>query len=174
MGKNSKSQWDFGELFDPATTRRVFTVTELTAKVRKVLEKELGQVWVTGEVTNLRLQSSGHIYFTIKDGNAQLQCVLFRGEPVANRQVLQDGQKVVLQGDLTVYEARGQYQLRVLADQDVHGLPPGLHVRAAELDLVIIYAGHYATETLGVAALAEHTAGAFGLEWTMIHAPTGL
>ena len=115
MGKNSKSQWDFGELFDPATTRRVFTVTELTAKVRKVLEKELGQVWVTGEVTNLRLQSSGHIYFTIKDGNAQLQCVLFRGEPVANRQVLQDGQKVVLQGDLTVYEARGQYQLRVLA-----------------------------------------------------------
>lgn len=115
MGKNSKSQWDFGELFDPATTRRVFTVTELTAKVRKLLEKELGQVWVTGEVTNLRLQSSGHIYFTIKDGNAQLQCVLFRGEPVANRQFLQDGQKVVLQGDLTVYEARGQYQLRVVA-----------------------------------------------------------
>ena len=115
MGKNLKSQWDFGELFDPVTTRRVFTVTELTAKVRKVLEKEVGQIWVTGEITNLRLQSSGHIYFTIKDGNAQLQCVLFRGEPVANRQFLQDGQKVVLQGDLTVYEARGQYQLRVVA-----------------------------------------------------------
>ena len=115
MGKNLKSQWDFGELFDPVTTRRVFTVTELTAKVRKVLEKEVGQIWVTGEITNLRLQSSGHIYFTIKDGNAQLQCVLFRGEPVANRQFLQDGQKVVLQGDLTVYEARGQYQLRVVS-----------------------------------------------------------
>ena len=77
MSKNVKSQWDFGELFEPATTRRVFSVTELTAKVRRVLEKELGRVWVTGEVSNLRAQSSGHLYFTIKDGGAQLQCVLF-------------------------------------------------------------------------------------------------
>ena len=115
MSKNVKSQWDFGELFDPATTRRVFSVTELTARVRRALEKELGRVWVTGEVSNLRAQSSGHIYFTIKDGGAQLQCVLFRGEAVAHRELLQDGQRVVLEGDVTVYEPRGQYQLRVLA-----------------------------------------------------------
>src|SRR5881227_1971783 len=62
MAKITKSQWDFGELFDPATTRRVLTVGELTATVRRLLEKEVGHIWVTGEVTNLREQGSGHIY----------------------------------------------------------------------------------------------------------------
>ncbi|HMJ66711.1 MAG TPA: exodeoxyribonuclease VII large subunit [Candidatus Binatia bacterium] len=93
----------------------MLTVSELTANVRRLIEKEIGQVWVTGEVTNLRTQSSGHIYFTLKDGNAQLQCVLFRAEAVAHRELLQDGQKLLLQGDLTVYDARGVYQLIVRA-----------------------------------------------------------
>src|SRR6266404_1119996 len=115
MSKPAKSQWDFGELFPRAETRRVLTVTELTSQVKRLLEKELGLVWVTGEVTNLRAQSSGHIYFTLKDANAQLNCVLFRGESVENRAILQDGQKLIVQGDLTVYEPRGQYQLRVTA-----------------------------------------------------------
>lgn len=115
MSRKGQSQWDFGELFPTEQIRQVLTVTELTTKVRRLIEKEVGQVWVTGEVTNLRIQSSGHAYFTIKDGGAQLQCVLFRGEAVANREFLQDGQKLVLQGDLTVYEARGQYQLIVHA-----------------------------------------------------------
>ncbi len=115
MPKNVKSQWDFGELFDPATTRRVLTVSELTATVRRLLEKEVGQIWVSGEVTNLRAQSSGHLYFTLKDAGAQLSCVLFRNEAVAHREYLQDGQSVLLQGLLTVYEVRGQYQLRVTA-----------------------------------------------------------
>src|SRR6266487_2896032 len=79
MSKQTKSQWDFGELFPAETTRRVLTVSELTSQVKRLLEKELGLVWVTGEVTNLRAQSSGHIYFTLKDSNAQLNCVLFRG-----------------------------------------------------------------------------------------------
>jgi len=113
MSKTAKSQWDFGELFDPATTRRVLTVTELTATVRRVLESQIGQIWITGEVTNLRAQGSGHTYFSLKDANAQLSCVLFRSEPVAHREFLQDGQMVILQGTLTVYEVRGQYQLRV-------------------------------------------------------------
>src|SRR5256714_2344528 len=115
MGKQTKSQWDFGELFPTEATRRVLTVSELTSQVKRLLEKELGLVWVTGEVTNLRVQSSGHSYFTLKDANAQLNCVLFRGEAVANREVLQDGQKLVVQGDLTVYEPRGRYQLIVRA-----------------------------------------------------------
>src|SRR5258705_238962 len=115
MGKVAQSQWDFGELFPPQATRRVLTVSELTANVRRLIEKEIGQVWVTGEVTNLRTQSSGHIYFTLKDGNAQLQCVLFRAEAVAHRELLQDGQKLLLQGDVTVYDARGVYQLIVRA-----------------------------------------------------------
>src|SRR6266498_1997361 len=115
MPRSSKSQWDFGELFPTEPTLRVLTVNELTSQVKRLLEKELGLVWVTGEVTNLRAQSSGHIYFTLKDANAQLNCVLFRGESVQNRDLLQDGQKLIVHGDLTVYEPRGQYQLVVRA-----------------------------------------------------------
>ena len=123
MGRQSKSQWDFGELFpreqpvaEPAPpARTVFSVSELTARIRHTLETQVGSIWVTGEVTNLRAQSSGHKYFTLKDGGAQLSCVLFRGEAVAHRELLRDGQKLLLQGDITVYEARGQYQLIVRA-----------------------------------------------------------
>jgi exodeoxyribonuclease VII large subunit len=138
MSKPSKSQWDFGELFPPSPgsigatgsaepkrlhseaassppARKVLSVSELTAQVKRLLENQVGLVWVTGEITNLRAQSSGHMYFTLKDAGAQLSCVLFRGEAVRNRSVLRDGQKVLLQGDLTVYEARGQYQLIVRA-----------------------------------------------------------
>ena len=115
MSRKPPSQWDFGELFTPEQTRRVLTVAELTTTVRKLLEKEVGEIWVTGEVTNLRAQSSGHVYFTLKDASAQLSCVLFRGEATANREFLQDGQKLLVQGNLTVYESRGQYQLIVRA-----------------------------------------------------------
>src|SRR6266545_5923004 len=101
MSRTAKSQWDFGELFPVEQIRRVLSVSELTASVRRLLEKEIGDVWVTGEVTNLRAQSSGHVYFTLKDGGAQLGCVLFRNEPVGNREFLQDGQKLLLQGGLT-------------------------------------------------------------------------
>ena len=90
----------------------MLSVSELTRQVKRLLEKQVGEVWVTGEVTNLRLQSSGHMYFTLKDAGAQLSCVLFRGEAKAERGLLQDGAKVMLQGEVTVYEPRGQYQLR--------------------------------------------------------------
>jgi exodeoxyribonuclease VII large subunit len=115
MSRKAQSQWNFGELFPAEQTRRVLTVGELTTTVRKLLEKEVGEIWVTGEVTNFRAQASGHCYFTLKDASAQLSCVLFRGEAAANREFLQDGQKLLVQGTLTVYEARGQYQLIVRA-----------------------------------------------------------
>jgi exodeoxyribonuclease VII large subunit len=115
MSKQTKSQWDFGELFPAEATRKILSVSELTAQVRRLLEKQVGSIWVTGEVTNLRAQSSGHIYFTLKDAAAQLGCVLFSREKVPHRELLADGQKVLLQGDVTVYEARGQYQLIVRA-----------------------------------------------------------
>jgi exodeoxyribonuclease VII large subunit len=115
MSRKAQSQWDFGELFPPEPTRRVLTVSELTTTVRRLLEKEVGEIWVTGEVTNLRAQASGHVYFSLKDAGAQLSCVLFRGEATASREFLQDGQKLLLQGSVTVYEPRGQYQLIVRA-----------------------------------------------------------
>jgi len=115
MSKQAKSQWDFGELFSPEQTRTVMSVAELTEKVRALLEKSVGSVWVGGEITNLRAQSSGHVYFTLKDASAQLNCVLFSREKIPQRELLAAGQKVLLQGDVTVYEARGQYQLIVRA-----------------------------------------------------------
>jgi exodeoxyribonuclease VII large subunit len=116
MPKAAKSQWDFGELFPiEPQVRKALSVTELTAQIRRLLEQQVGRVWVAGEITNLRAQSSGHMYFTLKDAGAQLSCVLFRGEFQVDRSLLQDGRKVLLQGEVTVYEPRGQYQLRVLA-----------------------------------------------------------
>jgi exodeoxyribonuclease VII large subunit len=115
MPRPAKSQWDFGELFPAAETRRVLTVAELTTQVKRLLEQHIGRVWVSGEITNLRRQASGHSYFTLKDAAAQLSCVLFRGEARAGRDLLEDGRHVLLEGELTVYEPRGQYQLRVTA-----------------------------------------------------------
>ena len=116
MAKPSKSQWDFGELFPPEPpARKVLSVYELTVQIKRLLEKQIGQVWVTGEVTNFRAQSSGHLYFTLKDADSQVSCVLFRNEAREARAFLQDGRKVLAQGEVTVYEPRGQYQLRVTA-----------------------------------------------------------
>ena len=115
MAKSSKSNWDFGELFSPQETRRILSVAELTAQVKRLLEQQIGQVWVTGEITNLRAQASGHIYFTLKDAASQLACVIFARESGIARDLLRDGAKVVLLGDVTVYEARGQHQMIVRA-----------------------------------------------------------
>ena len=79
MTRESQSQWDFGELFGSDETRDVLTVSELTTRVKRALENRIGRVWVEGEITNLRLQASGHCYFSIKDESTQLSCVLFRG-----------------------------------------------------------------------------------------------
>ena len=113
MAKTSKSQWDFGELFSPEQTRRVLSVSELTTQVKRLIEQQVGTVWVTGEITNFRAQQSGHCYFTLKDASTQVACVLFRGTSAGERELLRDGQNVILQGEVTVYEARGQYQLIV-------------------------------------------------------------
>jgi exodeoxyribonuclease VII large subunit len=84
--------------------------------VRRLLERQFGEVRVAGEISNLRIQGSGHVYFSLKDTRAQLACVLFRGEARGlDRDLLKDGQGVVVSGPITVYEARGQYQLRVLS-----------------------------------------------------------
>jgi len=144
MSKPVKSQWDFGELFSPEETRKVLSVSELTETVRALLEKQIGSVWVSGEITNLRSQSSGHIYFTLKDASAQLNCVLFSREKIPQRDLLADGQKVLLQGDVTVYEARGQYQLIVRA-MELQGVG-ALQVAFEKLKQKLAAEGLFATE----------------------------
>ncbi|HAV62230.1 MAG TPA: exodeoxyribonuclease VII large subunit [Verrucomicrobiales bacterium] len=113
MPRKASTQWEFGELFPDKDLRRVLTVSELNTSIRRILEERIGTVWVGGEVTNLRVQASGHAYFSLKDESSQLNCVLFRGTPVAGRQLLDNGMKLLIEAELTVYEPRGQYQLIV-------------------------------------------------------------
>jgi exodeoxyribonuclease VII large subunit len=92
---------------------RIFSVAQLTQQIRLLLEHEVGEVWVEGEISNHRLHSSGHQYFTLKDERAQIQCVLFRGAGARLTEALRDGQQVQVFGDVTVYEQRGNYQIIV-------------------------------------------------------------
>jgi len=92
---------------------RAFSVSEITRAVRGVLEEGFGEVWVEGEVSNYRKQASGHQYFTLKDAECQLSCVLFARGVWRKQAAIADGMQVRARGRLTVYEARGQYQLNV-------------------------------------------------------------
>ncbi len=94
---------------------RVRSVTEFTREVKELLEGGLRPGWVRGEVSNLRAQSSGHVYFSLKDAGASLACVLFRGDAGRQSVALRDGLSVLAYGEVSVYEARGQYQLVVRA-----------------------------------------------------------
>ena len=94
-------------------TARVFTVSELTRSIRGILETKFGAVWVQGEVSNYKLYPSGHQYFTLKDQRAQIGCVIWRDTMAPLRQPLADGAQVQVYGTVTVFEARGQYQLNV-------------------------------------------------------------
>jgi len=91
----------------------IYTVSELTRDVRGLLETHFGEVCVEGEISNHRHHTSGHHYFTLKDGGAQLSCVMFRGNARNLSVTLDNGQQILARGDLTVYDARGQYQLIV-------------------------------------------------------------
>jgi exodeoxyribonuclease VII large subunit len=91
----------------------ILSVTQLTREIRDVLEGHIGSVWVEGEISNHRLQSSGHQYFTLKDAGAQLSCVMFRGAAARSSARIQDGALMQVHGEISVYEPRGQYQMVV-------------------------------------------------------------
>jgi exodeoxyribonuclease VII large subunit len=97
------------------TERRILTVGQLTGIVREMLGEAFGDVWVAGEISGVRLASSGHYYFTLKDQNAQLRAVAFRNAARTLRFKPQDGMAVLARGHIDVYEARGEYQLIVEA-----------------------------------------------------------
>jgi exodeoxyribonuclease VII large subunit len=91
----------------------IYTVSSLTREIRERLETHFPLVWVSGEVSNLRRPVSGHYYFTLKDAEAQLRAVLFKGNHQHLRYKPEDGRQVLCRGRITVYEARGDYQLIV-------------------------------------------------------------
>ena len=91
--------------------RRVWTVRDLVASVRTQVEREYSDTWVQGEISNLRAQNSGHLYFTLKDENSQISVVMFRSSARLLRFKPGDGMQVVVRGRVTIYEDRGQLQV---------------------------------------------------------------
>ena len=94
-----------------APARRIYTVTELTVRVRDLLEQEFFEVWVEGELSNCRIWNTGHLYFTLKDGSSQIRAVIFRSALRYLKFKPADGLRVVARGRLSVYEPKGEYQL---------------------------------------------------------------
>jgi exodeoxyribonuclease VII large subunit len=107
-------QLDLDPFFDfdePRPARRIWPVRELVGQVRELVEQEYGDVWVEGEISNFRPAPSGHVYFTLKDADAQLPVVLFRRQAMLLRFRIEDGLHVLVRGRVSVYEQRGQMQL---------------------------------------------------------------
>src|SRR5262249_26500154 len=105
----------------PVAARRVLTVTELTIRVRDLLEDHFLEVWVEGELSNCRLWNTGHLYFTLKDQSSQVRGVIFRRALRYLRFKPVDGLRVVARGKLSVYEPKGEYQL-TCEHMEPHGL----------------------------------------------------
>jgi len=99
--------------FELAPQRQIFTVSELNAAIRAVLDSEFPDIWVSGEISGAKLAASGHYYFTLKEREAQVRCVAFRSAHRYWKIKPQDGLAVLARGRLDVYEARGEYQLLV-------------------------------------------------------------
>ena len=92
-------------------TKHVLTVSELTGLIRTSIESEFCDLWLEGEISNLRMPGSGHVYCTLKDASSQIRAVLFRSSALRVRFTLKEGMCVVVRGRLTVYEPRGEYQI---------------------------------------------------------------
>jgi len=94
-------------------TSKVLTVSELTRSIRSALETKFRAVWVQGEVSNYKAHPNGHQYFTLKDARTQIACVIWRDSMAPLREALADGARIQLFGTVSVFEARGQYQINV-------------------------------------------------------------
>lgn len=92
---------------------KALSVTELTSQIKQQLETGFSSIYVKGEISNIKLQASGHYYFTLKDAGSQISCVLFKGHTKALSRAPKEGDQVVVQGDISVYAPRGNYQLLV-------------------------------------------------------------
>jgi exodeoxyribonuclease VII large subunit len=112
-----------GRRVDPPVPvqRRTYTVAELTAAIRGLLETGFGEIYVEGEISNCRVWNTGHMYFTLKDGDAQIKAVMFRSALRYLRFKPEDGLHIVARGRLGLYEPKGEYQL-VCEHMEPHGL----------------------------------------------------
>ncbi len=93
--------------------RHIYSVTEINARIKQLLDTNFTGLWLEGEISNFTHHSSGHMYFSLKDENSEIRAVMWRGLNQSLRFRPEDGMKVVVQGDVTVYPPRGQYQIIV-------------------------------------------------------------
>src|SRR5215470_12607728 len=100
-----------GFSFTSAPERRIWRVADLVSAVRTTVERGYTDVWVEGEVSNFRPAESGHLYFTLKDGDAQLRVVMFRSQARLLRFSPDNGMQIVARGRVTIYDVRGELQL---------------------------------------------------------------
>jgi exodeoxyribonuclease VII large subunit len=98
---------------DLFSDRTILTVSRLTSLIKGVLEENFERVWVEGEVSNLSIPASGHLYFTLRDAGAQIRCVMFRASARALKFRPKDGMGLVVRGRISLFEPRGEYQLIV-------------------------------------------------------------
>ncbi len=96
-----------------APERKVWSVSELTGRIRDLLAREFADIWVEGEISNCHAAQSGHLYFTLKDAKAQVRCVCFRNQVRLLKFRPEDGLHVTVRGSISVYEPRGEYQIYV-------------------------------------------------------------
>lgn len=101
--------------------RRVLTVSQLNASIRSLLEGQLADIWVEGEISNCRVWNTGHMYFTLKDGNSQVRAVMFRMALRYLRFKPTDGLRVIARGQVSCYEPKGEYQI-ICEHMEPHGL----------------------------------------------------
>ena len=93
--------------------RQIYTVSELTRRIKILLEEGFAQIWVEGEISNFKHHPSGHMYFSLKDNQSILQAVLFKNVNKGLKFELKDGMQVICFGRISLYAERGQYQLYV-------------------------------------------------------------
>lgn len=162
------SEKDEGHEAEASAHERAWTVTELTSRIRGILEPSLSQIWVQGEVSNCRPAASGHLYFTLKDPENQISVVQFRsrygarsGSPSFQ---IKDGMQVLCRGKISVYGSRGQYQ--VVADQ-IEPLGAGaLQVAYEQLKARLAAEGLFSAER-------KRPLPAYPLRLAIVTSPTG-
>lgn len=103
------------------TNTEVWTISQLTRRIKSALERDVGSVWISGEISNWKLAASGHAYFTLKDEGSQIDAVIFKGRLTRLRFEPESGLEVLAQGSVTVYERRGNYQI-IINDMQPRGV----------------------------------------------------
>lgn len=143
---------------------QILTVSLFTEQVKEVLESQLPDCWIRGEISNFRRQSSGHCYFSLKDSNSVLSAVVFRGDAIRQKVELRDGLEIIAYGRVNVYEPRGTYQLIVrFIIEDGTGR---LQLEFERLKKMLAQEGFFDAERKKPLPLIPHTIG-------FITSPTG-